>query len=201
MVLILNVTVRTILVTVFFPVLGTAERVGAQDQAQPVANAPMFENVIIARNDSHENGTFLNYVRGLHQELELWCLIRTAYGAGPEIIGGPQWMNVDRFNIEATGDVGNSPALPVAHGGEPSRLQLMMQSLLADQFKLVVHQDRREADRYALKVSNGDGRLGACLTLFGMSIVWLWRWRRDKERHRRERRRAATICLEMPARL
>jgi len=91
-------------------------------------------------------------------------LIRTAYGVqDPEIVGGPRWMNVDRFNIEARGDVGNSPALPVAHGGEPSRLQLMMQLLLADQFKLVVHRDRQEADVYAVKLLNGDGRLGPAL--------------------------------------
>src|SRR5437667_11781793 len=126
MVLMVNVTVRMILVTALLTVLGTAKRVGAQDQAQPVANAPMFHNVIVVRNDSDENGTFVNYIRGrlFVRNSTLRMLIRNAYGEqDPQIVGGPPWMNVDRFNIEATGDVGNSPALPVAHLGEPSQLQ------------------------------------------------------------------------------
>lgn len=88
----------------------------------------------------------------------LRMLIRTVHGVqDPEIVVGPRWMNVDRVNIQARGDVGNSPALPVAHGGEPNRLQLMMQSLLAAQFKLVVHRDRQEADVYAIRLLNGSG--------------------------------------------
>lgn len=166
MVRLVNVTVRMILVAAFFTVVGTAKRIGAQDQAQPVTNAAMFHNVIVVRNDSDENGTFVNYIRGrlFVRNSTLRMLIRNAYGVqDPEIVGGPPWMNLVRFNIEATGDVGNSPALPVAHLGEPSQLQLMMQSLLADQFKLVVHSDRRDADRYALRVLNTDRRLGPAL--------------------------------------
>jgi uncharacterized protein (TIGR03435 family) len=91
----------------------------------------------------------------------LRMLIRTSYGVqDSQIVGGPEWMNVDRFDIGARGDVGNSPALPVAHAGDSSRLQLMMQSLLADHFKLVVHRERQEADVYELTLLNGDGRLG-----------------------------------------
>ena len=112
---------------------------------------------MVAPNDSHENGTFFNYIRGrlFVTNSTLRMLIRTAYGVqASEIVGGPEWMNVDRFNIEAKGDVGNSPALPVAHAGDPSRLQLMMQALLADQFKLIVHRERQEADVYAITLLN-----------------------------------------------
>jgi uncharacterized protein (TIGR03435 family) len=134
--------------------------------AQLVPNAPTFEDVMVAPNDSHESGTFFNYIRGrlFVTNSTLRMLIRTAYGVqDSEIVGGPEWMNVDRFNIEAKGDVGNSPALPVAHAGDPSRLQLMMQALLADQFKLIVHRERQEADLYAITLLNGDERLGPAL--------------------------------------
>jgi Protein of unknown function (DUF3738) len=101
-----------------------ASIVGTQ-AAQLVPNAPTFEDVMVAPNDSHENGTFFNYIRGrlFVTNSTLRMLIRTAYGVqASEIVGGPEWMNVDRFNIEAKGDVGNSPALPVAHAGEKSPL-------------------------------------------------------------------------------
>jgi uncharacterized protein (TIGR03435 family) len=36
----------------------------------------------------------------------------------------------------------------------------MMQALLADRFKLVVHRERQETDIYSLTLLSGDGRLG-----------------------------------------
>jgi len=135
----------------------------AAQATQPAGTVPTFEDVMVAPNDSHENGSFVNYMRGrlFVKNWTLRMLIRTSYGVqDSQIVGGPEWMNVDRFNIEAKGDVGNSPALPVAHAGDPSRLQLMLQSLLADHFKLIVHRETKEADVFALTLLNADGRLG-----------------------------------------
>jgi uncharacterized protein (TIGR03435 family) len=132
----------------------------------PAGPVPTFEDVMVAANDSHENGTFFNYIRGrlFVRNSTLRVLIRAAYGVqDSEIVGGPEWMNVDRFNIEAKGDVANSPAPLVAHGGDPSRLQSMMQLLLADQFKLIVHRESQEADVYALTLLNADRRPGPSL--------------------------------------
>jgi len=135
----------------------------AAQATQPADTVPTFEDVMVAPNDSHENGSFVNYMRGrlFVKNWTLRMLIRTSFGVqDSQIVGGPEWMNVDRFNIEAKGDVGTSPALPVAHAGDPSRLQLMLQSLLADHFKLIVHRETQEADVYALTLLNADGRLG-----------------------------------------
>jgi uncharacterized protein (TIGR03435 family) len=129
----------------------------------PVANVPTFEDIMVVLNDSHENRVSFNYIRGRLYVMNstLRMLIRTSYGVqDSQIVGGPEWMSVDRFDIGARGDVGNSPALPVAHAGDPSRLQLMMQSLLADHFKLVVHRETQESDVYELTLLNGDRRLG-----------------------------------------
>src|SRR5262245_32740134 len=125
----------------------------ATQATPPVANAPGFEDIMVVRNDSHENRVSFNYIRGRLYVLNstLRMLIRTSFGVqDSQIVGGPEWMNVDHFDIGARGDVGSSPALPVAHDGDPSRLQLMMQALLADHFKLVVHRERQEADVYEL---------------------------------------------------
>src|SRR5262249_54841840 len=45
----------------------------------------------------------------------------------------------------------------------PSRMQLMLQSLLTERFTLIVRQERREQPMYALVVARPDRRLGSAL--------------------------------------
>lgn len=170
----------------------------AVQAAQPAGNVPTFEDVMVAPNDSHENGSFVNYMRGrlFVKNWTLRMLIRTAFGLqDSQIVGGPEWINIDRFNIEAKGDVGNSPALPVAHAGDPSRLQLMMQSLLADHFRLIVHRETQDAEVYALTLLNGDRRLGPGLRHSDVDCLALAAQARQNKSRMRTRR-AAAICRE-----
>jgi uncharacterized protein (TIGR03435 family) len=68
-------------------------------------------------------------------------LIRVAYGVdAPNVAGGPAWLDTDRFDVIAK-------APPDA---TPETLQLMLQSLLADRFKLVAHNDTRAMKGYTL---------------------------------------------------
>ncbi len=68
-------------------------------------------------------------------------LIRVAYGVdAPNVTGGPAWLDTDRFDVIAK-------APPDA---TPETLQLMLRSLLADRFKLVVHNDTKPLKGYAL---------------------------------------------------
>src|SRR5579862_8397107 len=50
------------------------------------------------------------------------------------LLGAPDWIDAEHFDIEAESE------------GDPSRMQkvLMVQSLLADRFKLVVHHETRQ---------------------------------------------------------
>jgi uncharacterized protein (TIGR03435 family) len=83
--------------------------------------------------------------------ITLAFLIRTAYHLqDSQIVGGPKWLSSDRFDILAKGD----PDAFFANLGP------MMQSLLADRFKLAVHRDARELPVFALVVAEADGRLG-----------------------------------------
>lgn len=76
----------------------------------------------------------------------LQMMILTAYGIQPyQLIGGPNWMEADGFDIEAKAD------------GEASTSQilLMLQSLLADRFKLAMHRETREQPVYNLTAAKG----------------------------------------------
>jgi len=80
----------------------------------------------------------------------LTVLIRQAYGIqGQFLVGGPEWLNVDRFDVLARAGT------TVSRDDERS----MLQAMLADRFKLAIHHERRETSIYALAVARSDGRL------------------------------------------
>jgi uncharacterized protein (TIGR03435 family) len=74
-----------------------------------------------------------------------------AYFPVQEFVGGPSWVQSDRFDIEGKAE------------GTPNQEQMreMLRSLLADRFTLVVHRETREMPAYALTLARGDGRLGS----------------------------------------
>ncbi len=85
-------------------------------------------------------------------------LLMVAYGeagvALPEFLltGGPTWIDTDRFDVSAT--VGRGRPNTVA------QKQLMLRTLLAERFKLVVHTESKEQPIYALTVASKSGVLG-----------------------------------------
>jgi uncharacterized protein (TIGR03435 family) len=71
-------------------------------------------------------------------------LIRTAYSVDAEkVIGGPSWLEVDRFDV-----IAKAPASTSA-----DTVKLMLQGLLADRFKLVLHKDTTALTQFALTVA------------------------------------------------
>jgi uncharacterized protein (TIGR03435 family) len=68
-------------------------------------------------------------------------LIQRAYGLTPEkILGGPNWLELDHFDVIAKAPQDTSP----------EALKQMMQALLEERFKLVTHKDTRPMPAYAL---------------------------------------------------
>jgi uncharacterized protein (TIGR03435 family) len=68
-------------------------------------------------------------------------LISTAYGMDQnKVVGGPTWLEMDRFDVIAK--------LPA--GSTAENRKLMLQALLADRFKLAVHNDSVPMAAYAL---------------------------------------------------
>jgi uncharacterized protein (TIGR03435 family) len=76
--------------------------------------------------------------------------IMGAYGVGPnQVIGGPDWLDSDRFEITAKAEE------PVGDG----ILMKMLQSLLAERFKLALHREMKPIDAYVLEVRNNGAKL------------------------------------------
>jgi uncharacterized protein (TIGR03435 family) len=85
-------------------------------------------------------------------------LVACAYGINDarlemRILGGPRWIDDDFYVIEA-----RVPQDAVSITQE--RAKLMLRALLAERFKLSVHEERREAPTLKLVVARKDGKLG-----------------------------------------
>jgi uncharacterized protein (TIGR03435 family) len=66
------------------------------------------------------------------------------------ILGGPAWLESERYDVEAKVE------------GQPSRqeLLLMLQSLLADRFRLKIHREVREVTQYSLVAERNGPKFG-----------------------------------------
>ena len=149
----------TIIVTVVAPFAAAA----SQSPAVPAsaANGPAFDVVSVRANRSGADRQSMQLLpggRAVVTNAPLRRVILTAYGVLPQqLAGGPGWLDTDRFDIVAQASENLAPSAP---DGGPGRAQLMLQRLLAERFKLVVHSETRELPTYELIVARADGRLG-----------------------------------------
>jgi uncharacterized protein (TIGR03435 family) len=79
----------------------------------------------------------------------LQTLLLTAYRIKSNQLSGPDWMQLQRFDIAAK----------IPDGVSKDRLPEMLQALLAERFKLSVHRDRKEQTVYALVVGKSGSKL------------------------------------------
>lgn len=90
------------------------------------------------------------------QNTTLLSILRSAYPAFSlpgQIVGGPDGVHTQRFDINARAEGDPSPDLITA----------MLKQLLADRFSLKVRTEEREVDVYALVLDRADGRLGPAM--------------------------------------
>jgi len=135
--------------------------------AQPGPSAPAFEVASIKPNNSGDGRVMMSNQPGRYtaSNVTLRLLIRNAYQLQDfQISGGPGWIASDHFDIVAKIDASVQDEIaaagPRAPGQGPTTLQLMIRSLLAERFKLVVHTETKEQPIYALVLARSDGRLG-----------------------------------------
>jgi uncharacterized protein (TIGR03435 family) len=76
-------------------------------------------------------------------------LLRSAYRIQDyQLVSAPSWFSTKRYDIAAKAE------------GTPPPLQAFLRALLADQFKLAVHNETRELPAFSLVLARGDRRPG-----------------------------------------
>jgi uncharacterized protein (TIGR03435 family) len=90
----------------------------------------------------------------------LELIIREAYGVRSyQIIGAPSWVNEREWEVEAKTDDAETQKLKAMNKAETQAERcLLLQSLLAERFKLVVHHETRMEPGFALIVATGGPR-------------------------------------------
>jgi uncharacterized protein (TIGR03435 family) len=81
--------------------------------------------------------------------LSLADLVRIAYRVKPYQIAGPDWMKRERFDI-----IGKRP-----EGASADEVPEMLQHLLSERFKLLVHREKKDHAVYALVVGKSGPKL------------------------------------------
>jgi bla regulator protein BlaR1 len=87
-------------------------------------------------------------------------------GLNERVVGGPDWIDSVHYDVEARIDQSLVAAFAtMSNEQQKDQTSLMMQSLLADRFKLRVHFESRELPIYALTVAKGGAKLAAAKQL------------------------------------
>jgi len=106
--------------------------------------APRFELAAVRtspRPAARMTGGFYGGARFDVQSAEMLDLIRIAYGVeADKVVGGPNWLEWNRYDVLAKAPEHSTPAT----------MRLMLRTLLAERFQLVVRDEARELPTYAL---------------------------------------------------
>lgn len=92
----------------------------------------------------------------------LIMFIQSAYGIfdTDRISGAPAWINSERFDIDAKMDSSIVDALKnLSPADRTLARQHMLQSLLAERFKLIIHRDTKELPAYTLVIAKNGSKL------------------------------------------
>jgi uncharacterized protein (TIGR03435 family) len=145
--------------------IGVLSAVGLRAQAPTV---PAFEVASVKINksgDSNGGSSVRPGGRYIATNITLRALVRSAYGLlhDDQLSGGPSWINSQRFDIIAKAE--GNPSTEVFR----DQARLMLRALLADRFKLKVHNETRELPIYTLVIAKRDGKLGTQLRLSNLA--------------------------------
>jgi uncharacterized protein (TIGR03435 family) len=80
-----------------------------------------------------------------YPNMPMKSLLMTAYDVKDFQIVGPEWLNTERFDIDAT----------MAPDATREQFRAMLQNLLAERFKLTVHRETKDLPMYSLLVAKG----------------------------------------------
>lgn len=92
----------------------------------------------------------LRGTRYLVRQATMVDLISLAYEIdNDKILGGPRWLDTDRFDVSA-----RAPS-----GSAPEQAKFMLQTLLAERFSLKLHKDSKELQGFVLSMGSGKPKM------------------------------------------
>lgn len=148
----MHIPARFRALTLLLAVTASAFAQGGVEKEQPMAKdaSPGFLVATIRPSDPNETREGFpydgHYVSCIHETLA--AILSIAYSVHmKQIVGAPEWMTKDRYDINGVPDVPGAPDL--------RQQQEMYQKLLADRFHLVFHRETREMPIYAITVAKG----------------------------------------------
>jgi len=128
----------------------------AQTPAPPDLSRLEFEVASVKPNKTGDPNSRLGLQPGgriVATNVALRLLIRNLYNVqADQIVGAPDWIETERFDIEAKAD----REYPPGADAPAPELLAMMRNLLAERFQLVVHHEPREMQVYALVTARVD---------------------------------------------
>ena len=96
------------------------------------------------------NGGVLRGNRFDIRQANMVDLVRIAYGVDADkVLGGPSWVELDRFDVLAKAPAATSP----------EDAKRMLQTLLADRFKLVIRQESKSMPAFVLGMGKGKPKI------------------------------------------
>jgi bla regulator protein blaR1 len=139
----------------------------ARAQSSPTTGTPAasFEVAAIKPNRSGDWRVMMGFGPGRFRATGMWVrhLITLAYDVRDfQVTGGPSWIDSERYDIQAKEP--DSVAAEMQKLSQDQREELsrsMLQSLLADRFKLKLGHETKELPAYALVVAKGGPKLQA----------------------------------------
>src|SRR5262245_47159445 len=99
----------------------------------------------------HVVSLVINHDRMNIDAAELRQIVGLAYGIQRiRVLGGPNWADSDQFDIVAKAESADATR---------DEIRSMLQALLAERFKLVVHRETKEVPAYSLVLAKGGSKL------------------------------------------
>ncbi len=143
----------------------------ANAQAGDAAKYEKFVPEVVSIKRSNQNGNFDSWGMPLGSDtfsarnVTFLRILREAYalGHGTEdnrVVGGPSWLNEDRYDIDAKVDPSVADAIRKLSREERTRaIQHLLFAMLTDRCRLAVHRDTKELPVYQLVIAKGGPKL------------------------------------------
>ena len=136
----------------------------AESQAQnSTATLPAYATVSITPSSSSGDNVVLMFGLGefISKNASLQQVVRVVYGVEDDrIVGAPAWLSSEKYNVEAKEDssVIDDPR-KLSLDQTASEQNRMLQSVLADRLKLVVHRETKDVSVLALAIAKNGPKL------------------------------------------